>query len=74
MTDHAPAGKPRSESDKGKVVASDGALVPAKVPPAGETGIPSVDESVPVNQLSPEEQMARFEKELKEKDWGHQPC
>ena len=27
-----------------------------------------------VNKLSPEEQMALFEKELKENDWGHQPC
>jgi hypothetical protein len=26
------------------------------------------------NQLTPEEQMALFEKELKENDWGHQPC
>jgi hypothetical protein len=24
--------------------------------------------------LTPEEQMAAFEKELKESDWGHQPC
>ena len=24
--------------------------------------------------LTPEEQMAWFEKELKENDWGHQPC
>lgn len=24
--------------------------------------------------LSAEEQMARFEDELKETDWGHQPC
>jgi hypothetical protein len=24
--------------------------------------------------LTPEEQMARFEAELKEQDWGHQPC
>ncbi|MSU50117.1 MAG: methyltransferase domain-containing protein [Opitutus sp.] len=28
----------------------------------------------PVNPLTPEEQMALFEKELKENDWGHQPC
>lgn len=28
----------------------------------------------PPEQLTPEEQMARFEKELKENDWGHQPC
>lgn len=27
-----------------------------------------------VNQLTPEEQMALFEQELKETDWGHQPC
>ena len=25
-------------------------------------------------ELTPEEQMALFEKELKEHDWGHQPC
>ena len=24
--------------------------------------------------LTPEEQMALFEKSLKEDDWGHQPC
>jgi hypothetical protein len=24
--------------------------------------------------LTPEEQMALFEKDLKENDWGHQPC
>ena len=24
--------------------------------------------------LTPEEQMALFEKQLKEDDWGHQPC
>ena len=26
------------------------------------------------NPLTPEEQMAAFEKDLKENDWGHQPC
>ena len=25
-------------------------------------------------KLSPEEQMALYEKDLKENDWGHQPC
>ena len=28
----------------------------------------------PANKLTPEEQMAAFEKDLKENDWGHQPC
>jgi len=31
-------------------------------------------EGTPASQLTPEEQMALFEKELKENDWGHQPC
>ena len=31
-------------------------------------------DAVPVSSLTPEEQMALFEKDLKEKDWGHQPC
>jgi len=33
------------------------------------------DEKTPdPNTLTPEEQMALFEKDLKENDWGHQPC
>ena len=28
----------------------------------------------PGSPLTPEEQMALFEKDLKENDWGHQPC
>ena len=31
-------------------------------------------EKVDVSKLTPEEQMALFEKELKDSDWGHQPC
>jgi hypothetical protein len=31
-------------------------------------------ETKPAAQLTPEEQMALYEKELKETDWGHQPC
>jgi hypothetical protein len=30
--------------------------------------------TVAPTQLTPEEQMALYEKELKETDWGHQPC
>ena len=28
----------------------------------------------PAGELTPEEQMERFAQELKETDWGHQPC
>jgi hypothetical protein len=31
-------------------------------------------EEKPVKELSAEEQMAQFEEDLKETDWGHQPC
>lgn len=31
-------------------------------------------EAKPVDELTPEEQMERFERSLKEDDWGHQPC
>ena len=49
---------------------------PPKALPAATNAedVPPVGEPVPVDKLSPEEQMALFEKELKEKDWGHQPC
>jgi hypothetical protein len=40
--------------------------VPAKSADASETPA--------ANQLTKEEQWALFEKELKESDWGHQPC
>ena len=35
---------------------------------------PSADKHGEASQLTPEEQMARFEEDLKEHDWGHQPC
>jgi hypothetical protein len=44
---------------------------PSKVGPEKE---PVLGEPKPVSELTPEEQMERFEKELKETDWGHQPC
>jgi hypothetical protein len=40
---------------------------PPPVPPAGDPAKPPV-------ALTPEEQMERFARELKEADWGHQPC
>jgi hypothetical protein len=46
------------------------APVPAPPPPAAAAAEPLVDPK----HLTPEEQMALFEKDLKENDWGHQPC
>jgi hypothetical protein len=50
--------------------------------PNGEVAPPKSAEANPApaaeppapGQLSKEEQWAAFEKDLKENDWGHQPC
>ena len=52
---------------------------PAKAtPPAGPNSLPPLniasEHPVDPSQLTPEEQMALYEKDLKENDWGHQPC
>jgi len=46
---------------------------PAK-PKLVDPTVPSAAEPDKAESLTPEEQMARFEKELRENDWGHQPC
>ena len=50
---------------------------PVPFAPPAEPGQPGADAgpaAVAPTPLTPEEQMALFEKELKETDWGHQPC
>lgn len=51
---------------------------PPPVPPADETepriAAPAESGGTAAPALTPEEQMAMFEEELKENDWGHQPC
>lgn len=51
----------------------DGVAVPSTPADAG-TGVKTSDADAPTKELTPEEQMALFEKELKDNDWGHQPC
>ncbi|MBL9205272.1 MAG: hypothetical protein JNN01_09320 [Opitutaceae bacterium] len=46
----------------------------ASTPEPGASGAEAGAPVVPPSPLTPEEQMALFEKELKETDWGHQPC
>ena len=48
---------------------------PASAPSNGaDTPPEETSDKKPKIPLTPEEQMALFEKELKENDWGHQPC
>jgi len=61
--------KPRSAKSRKKP--DQGAAIAAPLPARVE---PSVDTTVPPEKLTPEEQMERFAKELKNEDWGHQPC
>jgi hypothetical protein len=56
-----------SELDQVKRVnGGDGAAAGKPLPVAGEPASS--------NKLTAEQQMALYEKELKEGDWGHQPC
>jgi hypothetical protein len=43
-------------------------------PPASDANASGSEKPKPMEKLSAEEQMALYEKELKENDWGHQPC
>ena len=47
--------------------------VPSSTPDGkGARATPSIPPEI--KQATPEEQMEAFEKDLKENDWGHQPC
>jgi len=61
VPEQQPTEKPQPASEK--IVKSGGAVA---ISPANDPAPPS--------HLTPEEQMALFEKDLKENDWGHQPC
>jgi uncharacterized protein YndB with AHSA1/START domain len=59
----------------GLTAGTGGGKTPDTTPPKGvDPNGATIGEPAPVETLTPEEQMARFEKELKENDWGHQPC
>jgi hypothetical protein len=48
---------------------------PAKPAPGavGDSSDPS-GKQTPPSKLSAEEQLANYEEDLKQNDWGHQPC
>ena len=47
---------------------------PAAPKTAEPAAVSPAPPAVPAEKLTPEEQMERFAKELKNEDWGHQPC
>jgi hypothetical protein len=68
----------RSGKRRSKAAASPGTKLPAaSAVAATDPAVPAVapaGETTPASSLTPDEQMARFAKELQENDWGHQPC
>lgn len=46
----------------------------AATPPESEAAASVEGSAIGAPTLSAEEQMALFEQDLKEHDWGHQPC
>ena len=62
MTDPRAADQPGPESQNGKIAQSTG------------SDAASVEPCEPAKKLTPEEQMELYERDLKENDWGHQPC
>jgi hypothetical protein len=64
-----PAAKPVSPDAGAKLPVPGG-----NVPPVNPPGVVSEGAAVDPSKLSPEEQMALYEENLKETDWGHQPC
>jgi hypothetical protein len=45
-----------------------------KSPTETKAATPASNKQGDLSQLTAEEQMALYEKDLKENDWGHQPC
>ena len=66
MNDQKQPRESRPETKPGKSGEGSGPSTKTKVPPAGEVA--------PSKKLTAEEQMAQYEDDLKENDWGHQPC
>ena len=66
MADQLPGEEPRRDSETSRLEQGHKPKAPASPPEESEPATP--------RKLTAEEQMALYEKELKEEDWGHQPC
>ena len=62
--------KSRRGLDKVKAAENSGGAT--NPPPAKGADVPG--NPTPSTELTDDEQMALYEQELKENDWGHQPC
>ena len=67
MNDQPQTGEARPESKQSDLASAESA-------PDSVAKNPTSIEPAVGQKLTAEEQMALFEKDLKENDWGHQPC
>jgi hypothetical protein len=74
MKDEQPIRKSPLQSDKNKSLEGHETIAAAKLSSDGKVDTSPAAEPAAPKKLTPEEQMALYEKELKEDDWGHQPC
>ncbi len=66
MQNESPGDPPPADAAQQAQAPEEKAAAKAVAPASGEVPLPRL--------LTAEEQMALYEKDLKENDWGHQPC
>lgn len=59
---------------KEQITENRGVVPPVVTPPENVAQPSTASEPPAARKLTPEEQMALYEKDLKDNDWGHQPC
>jgi hypothetical protein len=74
MNDRQSAKESSPAVEQGKAEPSTGQGAAPKLPAGGDAGASPSDDAAKEKKLTAEEQMALYEKDLKENDWGHQPC
>jgi len=74
MTDRQRANESSPGVEKGTTEPSTSHGAAPELPAGGGAGDSPPDDPAKEKKLTAEEQMALYEKDLKENDWGHQPC
>ncbi len=74
MTDPQPTKESPSALDKGGAQPNPADAGATKFPLDGDAERVTAGELTLPERLTADEQMALFEEDLKENDWGHQPC
>ena len=60
--------------ETGRENGGEGSALPGNLLNRPDGDVSSPNEPSTLKRLTKDEQMALYEKELKEEDWGHQPC